>query len=164
MSATIDLDGLSRLARKAETPPPWEATQWGYEEPFMVRHDSEEVIYLGSDVIAEFSKGYAEFIAAANPGVVLALIAELRALRNAVKDYDTNFPCDGGCNIDDGPAEECSRHGRSPRDLWERVERGYRAAQCIKNVDAALRADDRSSMRVVVAQEMITRFEQREER
>src|SRR5690606_11345387 len=137
-----DLEELIRLASKAETPSPWEATQWGYEEPFMVRHVSEEVIYLGSDVIAEFSKGDAEFIAAANPGTVLALVAELRTLRNTVKDYDANFPCDGGCNVNDGPAEECSRHGRSPRDLWERVESGYRAAQCVENVDAALRAND----------------------
>lgn len=49
---------------------------------------------------------------------VPGLIEELKTLRNVAKDYDTNFPCDGGCNIHAGPEEECSRHGRSPRDLW----------------------------------------------
>lgn len=52
---------------------------------------------------------------------------ELRTARNVVKDYDTNFPCDGGCNTNDGPEETCSRHGRSPRDLWERGD--YLATQ-----------------------------------
>lgn len=94
------------------------------------------------------------------PELITKVIECERALRNVAKDYDTNFPCDGGCNVNDGPAEDCSRHGRSPRDLWERVEHGYRAKECIENVDAALRSDDRSSMRVVVAQEMITRYKQ----
>ena len=39
-------------------------------------------------------------------------------------DYlDNNFPCDGGCNADDGPAEECSRDGRSPLELWSIIGR-----------------------------------------
>lgn len=70
------------------------------------------------------------------------LIAELRTARNVAKDYDTNFPCDGGCNVNDGPVEECPRHGRSPKDLWEKVERGYRAEadltrarECIEKVE-----------------------------
>lgn len=56
-----------------------------------------------------------------------ASLAELGSLRNVAKDYDANFPCDGGCNYNDGPEETCSRHGRAPKDLWERVEQGYRA-------------------------------------
>ncbi|MBP5800757.1 hypothetical protein J2D78_01540 [Microbacterium maritypicum] len=47
---------------------------------------------------------------------------ELRTLCNVVKDYDVNFPCDGGCNVNDGPEETCSRHGRSPADLWNLLE------------------------------------------
>ena len=26
--------------------------------------------------------------------------------------------CDGGCSHWDGPQEECSAHGRTPKDLW----------------------------------------------
>ena len=37
--------------------------------------------------------------------------------------YRANFPCDGGCYENDGPAEECSLHGRAPRDLWEIIGR-----------------------------------------
>ena len=33
-----------------------------------------------------------------------------------------DLPCDGGCNVNDGPMEECSRHGRTPRDLWGIIE------------------------------------------
>jgi hypothetical protein len=29
-----------------------------------------------------------------------------------------DLPCDGWCNVNDGPQEECSRHGRTPGDLW----------------------------------------------
>ena len=32
------------------------------------------------------------------------------------------YPCDGGCNINDGPDEVCSRHGRRPKEIWDRVE------------------------------------------
>lgn len=52
---------------------------------------------------------------------------ELSTLRNVVKDYDTNFPCDGGCNTNDGPEETCSRHGRSPSDLWNLLDAARRA-------------------------------------
>lgn len=33
-----------------------------------------------------------------------------------------DLPCDGGCNVNDGPMEECSHHGRTPRDLWGIIE------------------------------------------
>ena len=33
-----------------------------------------------------------------------------------------DLPCDGGCNVNDGPMEECSLHGRTPRDLWGIIE------------------------------------------
>ena len=33
-----------------------------------------------------------------------------------------DLPCDGWCNVNDGPQEECSRHGRTPRDLWGIIE------------------------------------------
>ena len=33
-----------------------------------------------------------------------------------------DLPCDRGCNVNDGPMEDCSQHGRSPRDLWGIIE------------------------------------------
>lgn len=59
---------------------------------------------------------------------------ELRMLRNTVKDYDTNFPCDGGCNTNDGPEETCSRHGRSPRDLWDLLDRARSGAHTLGEI------------------------------
>lgn len=43
------------------------------------------------------------------------------ALRKATTELDSykrDFPCDGGCNYNSGPEEECSAHGRPPRELW----------------------------------------------
>jgi len=50
---------------------------------------------------------------------VLSLIAALSAKTAEVEGYKQHFPCDRGCNYNDGPQEECSLHGRNPRDLWE---------------------------------------------
>ncbi len=58
---------------------------------------------------------------------------ERLTLRNVVKDYDTNFPCDGGCNINDGPEETCSRHGRSPRDLWNLLDEARAALDAVED-------------------------------
>lgn len=32
-------------------------------------------------------------------------------------------PCDGGCNVNDGPEETCSQHGRPVADVWEIAQR-----------------------------------------
>lgn len=56
-----------------------------------------------------------------------ALIAEVERLRAenvcvlaTVKRLETEFPCDGGCSPETGgPQEDCSLHGRSPRELWQ---------------------------------------------
>ena len=40
--------------------------------------------------------------------------------------------CDGGCSYGDGPQEECSAHGRTPRDLWGII------GQLVVERDAAL--------------------------
>lgn len=45
--------------------------------------------------------------------------AEVRAEERAKLP---DLPCDGGCNVNDGPMEDCSQHGRSPRDLWGIIE------------------------------------------
>lgn len=82
----------------------------------------------------------AEFIAAANPATVLALLDRLERA-------EARLTCDGACNYNDGPDEECSAHGRSPRELWEfiahdivgrdkAVERAERAEAAIERVRA----------------------------
>ena len=71
------------------------------------------------------------FIAAAREDVprLLTLVESLTAEREWFKD---RFPCDGVCV--DAPEEACSRHGRSPADLWRIIgevaaERDALAAQ-----------------------------------
>lgn len=62
----------------------------------------------------------AEFIAAA-PTIVSDLLAVI-AERDAEVERLTR-PCDGGCSYGDGPAEECSAHGRPVAEVWEIVNR-----------------------------------------
>ena len=75
---TLNLDDLEAIARKTDTPGPWETRCEGYKEPTRVCHDSEAVIYLGYDYWADFTEGDAEHIATFDPPTVLALIAKLR--------------------------------------------------------------------------------------
>lgn len=58
----------------------------------------------------------------------------------AALTLDVNFPCDGGCNTNDGPAEDCSLHGRSPRDLWDRLEIATRRLNAIRRYAEERRA------------------------
>lgn len=80
-----DLDALERLAMLA-TPGPWtDETEKGETYPHCVTADG---YYIASAHAAcprsEDGAENAAFIAAANPSVVLALIAEVRALRERV--------------------------------------------------------------------------------
>ena len=43
-------------------------------------------------------------------------LAEVARLTTEREWSEDRFPCDGGCV--DAPEETCSRHGRSPADLW----------------------------------------------
>ena len=59
-------------------------------------------------------------------------VALARAQAGTLKQFEGDFPCDGGCS--DYAEECCSRHGRKPDDLWgivdkTRVERDALAAQ-----------------------------------
>jgi len=36
--------------------------------------------------------------------------------------WEAQFPCDGGCNYNTGPEEQCTRHGRSASELWAAVD------------------------------------------
>ena len=71
--------------------------------------------------IPELKPEDAEHIATFDPPTVLALIAALEAKTTEVEGYKQHYPCDGGCNYTDGPLEECSLHGRNPRELWEAI-------------------------------------------
>lgn len=60
-------------------------------------------------------------------GLVRAMLAEverLRAeverLRDDVATWEQN--CDGGCDIEGAPMEQCSLHGRTPADLWSQLD------------------------------------------
>jgi len=44
---------------------------------------------------------------------------EVERLRSQLAWWETTFPCDAQCSaFNEGPQEDCSRHGRSPSDLW----------------------------------------------
>lgn len=45
-------------------------------------------------------------------------------------------PCDGGCNYNDGPDEECSAHGRRLRELWGFLEELTKERNALKAVIA----------------------------
>ena len=73
----IDLDALEKLADEA-TPGPWERSDW--------THDGY-VISANAGWLGEIeNKSDAAFIAAANPATIKALIAELKAGREAVEE------------------------------------------------------------------------------
>ena len=67
----------------------------------------------------------ADAVAAAGPvdAELAAVVAERDALRADVERWESDFPCDSGCL--EYPEEDCSRHGRKPDELWERVERQH---------------------------------------
>ena len=76
-----DIDKLEALA-KAATPGPWRSESCGVDDCWceVVNCDAREEGVSGSGAL---SKCDARYIAEANPATVLALIAEVRALRNA---------------------------------------------------------------------------------
>ena len=116
---------LLRLADGVETRPPWETRCEGHGEPTWVCHDSEAVYYLGFDTIAEFSTGDGEFIAALNPAVAKALVAEIVSLR---------AQRDGEGDVASGTL------WRAERDLA--ITRNEHAAQKALHRDAASAAED----------------------
>lgn len=122
-----DLDAIEARANAAkrgpwvvETPesvyghdggPDWIDLRWVSDEDTVGDDDPP---WLGPMLVTD-----AEFIAHARTDVP-ALIAALREARAKVGLWEADFPCDEGCR--DYPEETCSRHGRRPDDLWERVE------------------------------------------
>jgi hypothetical protein len=61
---------------------------------------------------------------------------DLAALLAAYDSLIANQPpCDGGCNINDGPQEDCSAHGRPVRDVWNMLAEQERKISAV--VDSA---------------------------
>ena len=46
---------------------------------------------------------------------------QIASLRAEILRWETKYPCDGGCDYN-GPEEMCSRHGRSPSEIWDIVD------------------------------------------
>jgi hypothetical protein len=91
----MDLDELERLAREA-TPGPWRADQeFGYVHP---SNDRNVLVCTFHDELVRDTDGAdAAYIAAVSPDVVLALVAEIRALRvttarEGVTSWSPPFP------------------------------------------------------------------------
>lgn len=97
----IDLDELERIA-KAATPGTW---TWRDTNDLRTLHDTgkhrygAQVLYVADDVddVAMVSDDDAEYIGAASPATILALIAELRAYRDAdSKRHEAPIPAPRG--------------------------------------------------------------------
>jgi hypothetical protein len=81
----IDIDEIEALA-KAATPGPWQSSQYDDLED----SNGHDLLTSSGGVSCFNRAGDADFVAAANPATILALIAEVRALRNlesAVRDH-----------------------------------------------------------------------------
>jgi hypothetical protein len=74
-----------------------------------------------------------------------ALEAEHAEVERLRAEADANWPCDGGCNVNDGPEETCSRHGRRVSEVWQMahdaMQRAERAEAAVEAV-LALHRDD----------------------
>ena len=55
-------------------------------------------------------------------GLIDKQAAEIIRLNQQIAVLESTYPCDGGCEQEGSPLPECSRHGYSPRDLWEAIE------------------------------------------
>lgn len=162
---TVDLDALEALAKAADDWGGWAIWPDLTEGGFIHVGNEDGVIPEGQiatpddaepNLIAKaYTPEIAEFIAAADPSTILALVAKLRqererkkppliellTLRSAVEQFDTGFPCDGGCSWNDGPEETCSRHGRKPSDLWNLLDEARAALSRAEETIARFRQE-----------------------
>lgn len=122
---TDDVTDRARAALEGVTDGPWEApeTILGQRCTTVFGKDRKQVLYhAGTDANARFT--------AAARSLVPELLAEVKRERSRSRDLHYAIdqlrkdapPCDGGCNPNDGPQEECSAHGRTPADLWRQLD------------------------------------------
>ena len=94
------------------TPPDVEALRHGYE--------------LYAEQVSVHQEGLTDLPAppaAVRESLFLTGIELIRdQVRADERAKQPDLPCDRGCNVNDGPMEDCSQHGRSPRDLWGIIE------------------------------------------
>jgi hypothetical protein len=57
----------------------------------------------------------------------------------ALRALEARFPCDKGCY--EAPEEDCSRHGRSPADLWKVIHEVQRQMSDLRTVVADVLTD-----------------------
>lgn len=88
----IDIDEIEALA-KAATPGPWQSSQYDDLED----SNGHDLLTSSGGVSCFNRAGDADFVAAANPATILALIAEVRALREdkaRLDFYEANLNSD----------------------------------------------------------------------
>jgi hypothetical protein len=70
-----------------------------------------------------------------NPPYVTKLAEEISVLFAAYDNLKLSQPpCDGGCNINDGPQEDCSAHGRPVSYVWGLVDEKQRQINAVERV------------------------------
>lgn len=96
-SAAIDLDALAATA-KAATPGPWEDSVDDLTNDVNVYHDQEQRLWVAQTGTepGEQERANAEFIAAADPATVLALIERVRAAEEALAEAHAHFAIQEG--------------------------------------------------------------------
>lgn len=148
MTTQIDLDKLERVARAA-TPGPWEANQefanrWRVDE-VPAQYHPLAAIYGHGDYAS--LQGNADYIAAANPAVVLEIVRRLRAAEADAKRYQ--WLRDEGCNVQldaSMPVQMClSKDGRrlatpNPPKRWTDNPNAPWRIETKANIDAMVDA------------------------
>lgn len=67
-----------------------------------------------------------------DPPAVSVPTADYYRMRDAAEAYDRKFPCDGGCSVNVGAEETCSRHGRPPAELWTLLDRARQRVRALE--------------------------------
>ena len=114
--AELDLDAIQAAAEKAYTPGPWFVDETpGFEFHVRTGGTACAVPSTGDPVAETAVPEDAAFIAAANPTVVLALVAEVRALRNQLDAVGSETAVQYGSFFEGKPYECCEHSNREYR-------------------------------------------------
>lgn len=122
-----DLIAPIRARVEAATSGPWILDPERGDNPVRVWTDGD-VDYFG-EANSDYTIAYnivpedADFIAHARDDIPWLLERLAQSERELATFKANQPPCDGGCNVNDGPMEECSAHGRPVSYVWEIVNR-----------------------------------------
>lgn len=129
MSDTIDLDELERLA-KAATPGPWIFVNVGYTFSQSAQYSIEPSPGVS---VWEHNRKDADYIAAANPATVLALIARVRKAEARGVVHDAEWTRQMVAS-----AEQFRAEAEAERDEWRaRAERAEALADWVLHAEDA---------------------------